>query len=260
MRVHRLLVRAMAVLGASATVGLMALSPAAAIANGVAAQPGEFPYAVQLTMDDITRSDGTTYDSACSGVLISPTWIMTAGHCFHDGDRNRVGGGPPRYATTARLGTVSTADPTAGETRLVNWVEQSGTNDIAVARLDGPVEATPLALGTRAPARGQVLTFAGWGATTSSGPPSQDLYWGQVKVTSVKPTTVLVKGYAPAADTSACPYDSGAPYIATPQGAPPTLVSVESSGPTCPHRQQETTARVDVVAGWVRSVVDDLPQ
>jgi len=27
----------------------------------------------------------------------------------------------------------------------------------------------------------------------------------------------------------------------------------------CPHRSQETTARVDVVAGWVDGVVDDLP-
>lgn len=258
MRVQRLLARAIAVLGASATVGMVALSPAGAVANGVAAEPGEFPYAVQLTMDDITRSDATTYDSACSGVLISPTWIMTAGHCFHDGDRNRVSGAP-RYATTARLGTVSTADPAAGVTRSIRWVEQSSTNDIAVAQLSEAVDVTPLALGTRAPARGQVLTFAGWGATTSSGPPSQELYWGQVKVTSVKPTTVLVKGYSPAADTSACPYDSGAPYIATPAGGPATLVSVESSGPTCPHRLQETTARVDVVAGWVRTVVLDLP-
>jgi hypothetical protein len=34
---------------------------------------------------------------------------------------------------------------------------------------------------------------------------------------------------------------------------------VESGGPVCPHRSQETTARVDVVAGWVDGVVDDLP-
>jgi hypothetical protein len=33
---------------------------------------------------------------------------------------------------------------------------------------------------------------------------------------------------------------------------------VESSGPNCPHRLQETTARVDVVVGWVRTVVTDL--
>ena len=42
-------------------------------------------------------------------------------------------------------------------------------------------------------------------------------------------------------------------------GSIPVLVSVESSGPACPARQQGITARVDAVAGWVGSVVDGLP-
>lgn len=255
MRLRRLLATVVSASGVVLSVGVLGAAPAAAIANGVAAEEGQFPFAVQLTLDGIVRSDGTTYDSACSGALISPTWIMTAGHCFHDGDRNRVSGAP-RYATTARLGTASTTHPDAGVTRTVTWVEQSGTNDIAVAQLDAPVEGiTPIALNTARPARGQVLSFAGWGATTSDGPPSEQLYWGQVAVSTVRPTTVLVKGRWPAKDTSACPYDSGAPYFA--DGPTPVLVSVESGGPACPHRQQETTARVDVVAPWVNSVVTD---
>lgn len=259
MRARRLLTRALAVVTAALTVGALGPGSAGAVANGVAAEGGEFPFAVQLRLDDITRSDGSTYDSACSGVLISSTWIMTAGHCFHDGDRRRVSG-EPRYTATARLGTASTADPTAGVTRTVVWVEQSTANDIALARLDAPVDGiAPLALNTRAPAKNQVLTLAGWGATSSAGPPSQQLYWGQVKVSAIKSTTVLVKGYRPSASTSACPYDSGAPYFATPAGSPPVLVSVESSGPACPHRLQETTARVDVVVPWIRTVVTDLP-
>ena len=256
MRLRRIVVSA---LSAIVTVGALGTAPAAAIAKGVAATEGQFPFAVQLRFDDIQRSDGTTYDSACSAALISPTWIMTAGHCFHDGDRNRVSG-PPRYATTARLGTANTTDPNAGVTLTVVDVEQSATNDIAVAKLAAPVAGiAPLALSTRKPVKGEVLSFAGWGATSSSGPPSEQLYWGEVKVSAVKPTTVLVKGHWPFPDTSACPYDSGAPYFAAPAGAAPTLVSIESSGPSCPHHQQETTARVDVVVAWVGSVVTDLP-
>jgi secreted trypsin-like serine protease len=260
MGARRWVLRMLALLGAALTVGGLGIGPAAAIANGVAATNGQFPYAVQLRLDDIRRANGTVYDSACSAVLISRTWIMTAGHCFHDGNRVRVGGAP-RYATTARLGTVSTADPRAGVTRKVVWVEQSPTSDIAVARLDSPVDGiVPPRLATTAPPLGQVLTFAGWGATTSAGPPSGKLYWGQAKVNAVRATTVLVTGYRPSATTSACPYDSGAPYVATSPGGLATLVSVESTGPSCPHRLPETTARVDVVAGWVRVVVTDLPR
>jgi secreted trypsin-like serine protease len=256
----RSFVRMVAVLGAAFTVGSLGAGPAVAIANGTAATTGQFPYAVQLRLDQITRADGSTYDSACSGVLVSRTWIMTAGHCFHDGNRNRISG-TPRYASTARMGTVSTADPAAGVTRTVVWVEQSRTNDIALARLNAPVDGiAPPRLSSAAPPGGQILSFAGWGATTSAGPPSSRLFWGQVKVAAVKSTTVLVTGYRPAATTSACAYDSGAPYVATSSNGTATLVSVESTGPTCPHRLQETTARVDVVAGWVRGVVTDLPR
>jgi secreted trypsin-like serine protease len=253
----RRLVAALSALVAALAVGVSGAPSADAIARGVAATPGQFPWAAQLRLDDIRRSDGTVYDSACSGVLISRTWVMTAGHCFHDGNRNRVSG-TPRYAATVRLGTVTTTDPAAGVTRRVTWVQQSPKNDIAVARLDAPVDGiAPVALRTKAPAKGLVLSVAGWGATTSGGTWSDRLHWGQVKVGTVRTTTALVRGHWPYSDTSACSYDSGAPYVTT--GTTPLLVSIESTGPACPHGSLETTARVDVVASWTRSVVTDLP-
>jgi hypothetical protein len=69
---------------------------------------------------------------------------------------------------------------------------------------------------------------------------------------------VLVTGYAPARDTSACLYDSGAPYFRSVSGVL-QLVSVESTGPDCPHTSNETTSRADVDTGWIRTVVPDLP-
>ncbi|HYH73806.1 MAG TPA: trypsin-like serine protease [Nocardioides sp.] len=260
MGARRSFARAVAVLGALLTVASLGVVPASGIANGTAATAGQFPYAVQLRLDDIKRPNGTTYDSACSGVLISRTWIMTAGHCFHDGNRTRVSGAP-RYATTARLGTVSTADPRAGVTRTVVWVEQSRTNDMALARLNAPVDGiAPARLNTRTPVVGQVLTFAGWGATTSAGAPSERLFWGQVRVNAVRSSTVLMTGYRPSATTSACPYDSGAPYVGISSNGTATLVSVESTGPACPHRLPETTARVDTAVPWIRGIVTDLPR
>jgi len=240
-------------------VGGLGVTPAAAVAHGTPAAAGQYPFAVKLTMTDIPRTDGTTYSSACSAALVSSTWVITAGHCFHDVYRNRVSGATP-YPTTATLNTADLAS-SPGEARSVVEVRQSSTNDIALARLSGAVtDVRPLALNTLRPKNGQLLTLAGWGATSSVDPtPSNQLITGVVKIWSVQSSTVLVRGYSPAPDTSACLYDSGAPYFTTPPGAAPRLTSVESSGPDCPHSQSETTSRVDVVVPWIRTVVPDLP-
>jgi secreted trypsin-like serine protease len=226
-------------------------------------------------MTHIPRADGTFYNSACSAALISPTWIITAGHCFHDKNRVPVSG-PVPYATTATLNNAAAdqrarpshwqdlldlVSPTPGETTDVIDVQQSTTSDVALARLATPVaDVSPLGLSDTGPAADAVLTIAGWGATTGFLPtPSTHLTIGQVKIQTLHPTTITVVGSYPAADTSACLYDSGAPYFTTPPGAPPQLVSTESTGPACPHASAETTARVDTLTTWIKSIVLDLP-
>jgi len=238
---------------------VLGASPAAAVADGTPATPGQYPFAVKLAMTHIPRPDGTFYNSACSAALISPTWIITAGHCFHDVYRVPVSG-PVPYTTTATLNTVDVSHA-PGEVRNVISVRQAGTTDIAVAQLSAPdTDVVPLALSDTKPAPGRVLTIAGWGATSSINPtPGTQLLTGQVKIQTVTPATVTVVGYRPAADTSACPYDSGAPYFTTAHQRAARLVSVESNGPDCPHTDAETTARVDTVATWITTVVPDLP-
>jgi hypothetical protein len=67
-----------------------------------------------------------------------------------------------------------------------------------------------------------------------------------VAVAKVDPTTLGVRGAAPEITTSACTYDSGAPYFSGNE-----LVSLEATGPDCPHAGIETTSRADVIADWI---------
>ena len=233
---------------------LWSAGTANAIANGTPVPDGQYSFSTKLTMTGIPRPDGTTADSACSAALIAPQWIVTAGHCFHDVNGNPVSG-PTPYATTA---TVGRTDLSTASGHVVDVVEvrQAPRGDVALGRLASPItDVTPLPLAAAAPKAGAILRVTGWGATTSVDPvPVTHLMTGQVKAQRVTGSAVMVVGYAPAPDTSACLWDSGAPYFSESANGGAALVSIESDGPPCPHSQQETTSRVDRIADWIRQI------
>jgi secreted trypsin-like serine protease len=209
---------------AGAAVLLGTTVPAHAVANGTPVPEGRYRFTVKLRMTDIPRPDGSHYNSGCSAALIAPQWIITAGHCFHDVNRNPVSG-PVPYSTTATIGRTDDAD-TNGYVISVVEDYQSPTNDIAVAKLASPVyDIRPLGLATQAPRVGEILRITGWGSLTDVNPTmATHLQTGQMKVTSVTDTVVGVVGYAPEPTTSACVYDSGAPYFVEPKHGWPRLV------------------------------------
>jgi secreted trypsin-like serine protease len=240
---------------AAATIVLATATPGFAIANGTPVPEGHYRFAVKLTMTNIPRPDGSHYNSGCSAALIAPQWIITAGHCFHDVNRVPVSG-PVPYDTRATIGRTDDAD-TNGHVVAVVEDYQSPVNDVALAKLATPVfDIAPLRVGPGTPAVDDVLRITGWGSLTDVDPtPATHLQTGQVKVAAVASTTIGVVGYLPLPTTSACVYDSGAPYFVEPKHGAPRLVSVESEGPDCPHDQVETTARVDNQLSWIRTTL-----
>ncbi|MFC7247224.1 S1 family peptidase [Catellatospora aurea] len=239
----------------AAGLGIFSAGPANAVANSEIVPNGQYEFAVKLTMTGIPTADGGRRNSACSGALIAPQWIVTAGHCFRDFNGVRVER-PVADLTTA---TVGRADLTTdiGHVATVIAVRQSPTTDLALAKLSFPIKGIkPLALSRKAPNVGDVLRITGFGSVTSSSPvPSPQLRTGQVTVVAVTAPSVGVTGLAPSPDTSACPYDSGAPYFTEHGKGHPTLVSVESGGPSCPHSLEERTSRVDNIADWIKQII-----
>ncbi|GGM50636.1 esterase [Longimycelium tulufanense] len=256
----RALKRSGALTFVAAVASLLLPGTAGAVANGADVPDGQYQFSVALTMKGITRPDGTKYNSACSGALIAPQWIATAGHCFHDGNRVRVSG-KPRYDSTIATVGRATLDGTGGHDIEVVWVEQAPdqANDVAIAKLARPVkDVRPLSVSSTPAGVGTKVRMTGFGAAKAwvSGPHDRlnRLQTGLWEVQQVQERTLLAKAVAPQSTTSACPYDSGAPYF-VPDWEGYRLVGVESDGPDCPHDQLETVARIDHLSSWIAQTI-----
>ena len=224
---------------------------AEAIANGEPVAEGRFAFSVKLTMTGIPTADGGKRNSACSGALIAPQWVITAGHCFRDANGVRVER-PVADSTTATVGRTDLTTDTGHQAEVVA-VRQSPTADVAIAKIDTVVrDIRPIRIAGSAPRVGAVVRVTGYGSTTSVNPaPVTHLRTGQMTVVSVGESITGVTGAAPQRDTTPCPYDSGGPFFLEQGRRGPALVSVVSTGPSCPHSEVESSARVDNIRGWI---------
>jgi secreted trypsin-like serine protease len=228
-----------------------------AIANGELVPEGKYRFSVKLTMTGIPTANGGKRNSGCSGALIAPQWIITAGHCFRDENGVRVER-PVADLTSASIGRADVNGDGPGHVATVVAVRQSPTADVSIAKLDQAItDIRPIRLSRTAPDVGDIVRITGYGSVTSTNPvPETHLRTGQMEVVSVAESVTGFKGHAPQADTTPCPYDSGGPYFVEGKRGP-ALVAVVSNGPSCPHTQVENGARTDNITKWVWQSIRD---
>ncbi len=257
-----------------------ATSRAPEIVGGTPASPGSWPW---LAFVANTLPNATGVD-LCSGTVVAPNVVLTAGHCAVD----------PASMTPYPLAQFSVVtgslDWTDATTRQVSAVIRTvaypgfltitGANgeiysdgDAALLELGTPTTAPAITLATDPEdgalyTGGTPATIAGWGLTAGGGgsEPTQ-LQWAN---TVVQDGTYCAQQandqFAAAFDSSdqicaidspsdsagICQGDSGGPIVATrPDGTPVEIAITSWSASSCTTQAPDFFTRTDVLSSWI---------
>jgi hypothetical protein len=240
-----------ALLVAALAAGFPGGSAASAVAGAGEVADGELPFVAKVTFGDAR---------GCTGVLVSPRWILTAKACFTDGSAPVAAGAPAR-PTTVLLGRADLTG-TSGHRLLVQHVLPHPDRNVALAELSAPVkDIAPVGLDGAAARVGESLRIAGYGRTATAWVPDR-LHAGTFTVESADAASFTVTASGGA---TLCKGDAGGPAFREVSGRV-ELVGVHDRswqknciGET-ETRDGAVETRTDDLADWIRAGAAVQPQ
>jgi trypsin len=232
--------RALAVCAVAASLLGAAAAPSSAVVGGHDANPGEFPSVAEITFGPFL----------CTGTLITPDWVLTAGHCSNitaGTVASPISWPPPLI--DVRIGGVSQSD---GEHRSVSRVVMhpdyllTSGYDISLLQLSQRSSMAPTQVagsGERSIwTAGTLETIVGWGVTEEGGDLPDRLQAARVPVTTDEycagaysdfdPRTMVCAGF-PQGGVDTCQGDSGGPMFGKTSVGALRVVGTTSFGEGC---------------------------
>jgi secreted trypsin-like serine protease len=271
----RLRVGATVVLAALAA-ALLCAGPAAAggahasIVGGSPATITDFP-----SLAFIEAETGPKEGYECTGTVVAPRVVLTAGHCVQDIESGVLTPAAD-FAVATGVSDLATASA-ANVSQVSQAVVYPGfrpsllRGDAGLLVLATPTSAAPIALASAAHrslyAAGTPLTIAGWGLADGKAKDITGLLQSASTIVQsgsycrgkvgkyypfFAPTTQLCAVDPPAFATGTCHGDSGGPAIASVDGVA-VQVGITSLGESeCSTRLPDVFTRVDAVSSWVQ--------
>ena len=235
-----------------------------AVIGGQSADPGTFPWMAYI-LDFRGNEVGQ-----CSGTVVAPNLVLTAGHCAEDTQTGVVNEASGYRVLT---GNVDWAAPeTEKQVSDVSRVipcpchdRHTAVGDVALLQLSTPTTAPAVTLASSPPA-GTGALLAGWGKTYYKEETQLErLQWAQTVVQSPESCEREASPFSPANEictieepdrqTGACNGDSGGPLLMAEPSAVGGMVQIGVASHVyngCATTRPSVFTRVDAVSAWIR--------